>query len=159
MKKIFLLGLTAILFAACGGEDDTTQKERIPAEGVPNALTTEPGKNAYDPERGEGIFKDVEVGPINVAKANMGKNIYEMKCQSCHKLTDEKLVGPGWKGVTERKKAEWILNFINNPDAMIDKDPDLQAQLEACLVRMPNQNITEDNAYALYDFMRQNDAK
>ena len=46
-----------------------------------------------------------------------------VKCSSCHKLTDEKLVGPGWKGVTERQKPEWIMNFITNPDPMIDKDP------------------------------------
>src|SRR5688572_23178037 len=30
-----------------------------------------------------------------------GKSTYELKCQSCHKLTDEKLVGPGWKDVTK----------------------------------------------------------
>ena len=43
-----------------------------------------------------------------------------------HKLSDEKLVGPGWKGVTSRKAPEWIMNFITNPDPMIDKDPKLE---------------------------------
>ena len=83
--------------------------------------------------------------------------IQSVKCSSCHKLTDERLVGPGWKGVTKRQKPEWIMNFITNPDPMIDKDPELQAQLELCLVRMPNQSLSDADARSLLEFMRKND--
>jgi cytochrome c551/c552 len=82
-----------------------------------------------------------------------------VKCSACHKLTEEKLVGPGWKGVTERFKPEWIMNFVTNTDAMLDKDPKAQAQLEICLVRMPNQNISDEDARNVYEFMRKNDSK
>lgn len=67
------------------------------------------------------------------------------------------MVGPGWKGVTERRTPEWIMNFSTNPDPMIDKDPELQAQLELCLVRMPNQALTDDEARHILEYMRQND--
>jgi len=40
---------------------------------------------------------------------------------------------------------------------MINKDPEAQAQLEICLVRMPNQNLTDEEAKGLYEFMRKND--
>jgi hypothetical protein len=40
---------------------------------------------------------------------------------------------------------------------MIDKDPQVQAQLELCLVRMPNQNISDEAARDIYEFMRKND--
>ena len=83
--------------------------------------------------------------------------MYDVKCGSCHKLTDEKLVGPGWKGVTTRYKPEWIMNFVTNVDEMLDKDPKAMAQLELCLVRMPNQNLTDDDARHVYEFMRKND--
>ena len=86
-----------------------------------------------------------------------GQKVFDVKCSSCHKITDEKLVGPGWKGVTQRHKPEWILNFITNPDEMIDKDPKAQAMLELCMVRMPNQNLKDEDARALYEFMRKND--
>ena len=59
-----------------------------------------------------------------------GKKIAEVKCTSCHKPTDEKLVGPGWKGITTRQNPHWIMNFITNPDPMINVDPELQKQLE-----------------------------
>lgn len=57
-------------------------------------------------------------------------------------------------GVTERHTAPWIMNFVTNTDAMLDKDPKAQAQLEICLVRMPNQNLADADARALYEFMR-----
>jgi len=89
--------------------------------------------------------------------ATNGEKVYSVKCLSCHKLTEEKLVGPGWKGVTSRNTNEWIMNFITNTDEMLSKDPKAQAQLEICLVRMPNQNLTDDDARALLEFMRKND--
>jgi len=49
------------------------------------------------------------------------------------------------------------MNFITNPDPMIEKDPEVQAQLELCLVRMPNQSLTDDDARHLLEFMRKND--
>ena len=89
--------------------------------------------------------------------AKNGKSISETKCFSCHKTTDERLVGPGWKDVTKRRTAHWIMNFITDPDPMIDKDPEVQKQLETCLVRMPNQSLEEKDAREIVEFMRQND--
>ena len=89
--------------------------------------------------------------------AAAGEKVYGVKCSSCHKLTGEKLVGPGWLGVTDRHAAPWIMNFVTNTDAMLNKDPKAQAQLEICLVRMPNQNIADEDARAIYEFMRRND--
>jgi hypothetical protein len=40
---------------------------------------------------------------------------------------------------------------------MIDKDPEVQAQLELCLVRMPNQNLSDEDARNLLEYMRKND--
>jgi hypothetical protein len=40
---------------------------------------------------------------------------------------------------------------------MIDVDPELQSQLELCLVRMPNQNVTEQDGFAILEYMRKND--
>lgn len=156
MKKLIVFSLTFSLIAimfACGGNDS-----KSPAAADTETTSTETSENpSYDPKRGEGKFTTVEVGPLNETQAEQGNQVFQVKCSSCHKLTDEKLVGPGWKGVTERRRPEWIMNFITNTDPMIDKDPELQAQLELCLVRMPNQNVSDDDARALLEFMRKND--
>ncbi|MDB5208268.1 MAG: cytochrome c [Flavisolibacter sp.] len=97
--------------------------------------------------------------PLNAAWVTEGKAIYDVKCQSCHKLTDEKLVGPGWTGLTKRRAPEWIINMITNVDIMLEKDPEAQRMLEECLVRMPNQSLTKDDARKVLEFQRSNDGE
>ena len=161
-KKIvtILTITTAVFFAACGGGENKSSTE------TPSTEATEAPKEeaaasteSYDPKRGEGKYDEtnVDISKFDGAMAGKGKAIAETKCFSCHKATDEKLVGPGWHDVTKRRTAHWIMNFITNPDPMIDKDPEVQAQLELCLVRMPNQNLAETEAREIVEYMRQND--
>lgn len=97
--------------------------------------------------------------PLDQAMVEAGKATYGLKCQSCHKLTEEKLVGPGWKGVTKKRQPVWIMNMITNVDMMLEKDPEAQKLLELCLVRMPNQNISQEEARKVIEFMRSNDGE
>ena len=158
MKKLIITGFIGFIFvfAVSCGEGNTNSGTKVPAgEG---STKTENENPSYDPKRGEGKFTNVDVGVgIDAAMATNGEKVFGVKCQGCHKLTDEKLVGPGWKGVTSRHTPEWIMNFITNTDEMLSKDPKAQAQLEICLVRMPNQNLADEDARALYEFMRKND--
>ena len=160
MKKLLSLSIITLIIvaaASCGGNSDSEKTTEATTE---TAATTDPGNGnpSYDPHRGEGKFTSVDLSPsLDAKKAELGSQVSQVKCSSCHKLTDEKLVGPGWAGVTNRRKPEWIMNFITNTDVMIDKDPEVQAQLELCLVRMPNQNLSDEDARNLLEFMRQND--
>jgi cytochrome c551/c552 len=108
---------------------------------------------------GIGKFSKVQIGPdIDLAMVDAARKIFEIKCSPCHKLSDEKLVGPGWKGITRRRTPEWIMNFATNVDEMLARDPQAQAQLDICLVRMPNQNLSDEDARHILEFMRKNDA-
>ena len=164
MKKM-IISLALIFFMAlfifsCGGSGNKTNdaSSEPAASTTDTATTTATGNPSYDPNRGEGKFHDVKVGDkLDVAMAEKGDKIYELKCAACHKLTSERLVGPGWKGVTKRQTPTWIMNFVTNTDAMIDKDPNAQAMLEICMVRMPNQGLSDDDARAILEFMRKND--
>ena len=154
MKKIIFLScaVTAVIMYACSGGAGAGSSDKDTAQnGTTKSISD------YDPHRGEGKFSNVEVGPLNETMVDAGKKIFDIKCSACHKLTNEKLVGPGWAGVTKKLSPAWIMNFITNPDAMIDKDPELQSQLEICLVRMPNQNLNDDDARNILEFMRKND--
>ncbi len=149
MKKTLLLIFTAMLLYACGQKSENTEETNTEEKST---------IESYDPKRGEGKFETITISDkLDTKLAENGASVFDLKCSSCHKLTDERLVGPGWKGLSSKHKPEWIMNFITNPDAMIDKDPELQAQLELCLVRMPNQNLSDDDARALFEFMRKND--
>jgi len=88
-----------------------------------------------------------------------GKAIYGVKCASCHKLSEEKLVGPGWKDVTKRRSEVWIMNMITNTDYMLDQDTAARKLLELCMVRMPNQNLAFNEAREVLEFQRSNDGE
>ena len=152
MKKLFILSAMSLVLASCGGSSEQAQSTTTEQPAATADVST------YDPKRGEGKYSHVDLpAALDQEMAKDGEAVYGVKCTSCHKTTDEKLVGPGWKGVTTRKAPEWIMNFITNPDPMIDKDPEVQAQLEICLVRMPNQGLTDDEARHILEFMRKND--
>ena len=156
MKKLLILsGITAFLFACGGAEEKKTES----TEAAASASATAPAASAdADAKKGIGKFTKVDVSTtLDAAMAEKGQSVYDVKCMSCHKLTEERLVGPGWKGVTARRTPEWIMNFATNVDEMLAKDAEAQAQLEICLVRMPNQNLTDDDARHVYEFMRKND--
>ena len=153
--------MTAVVMYSCGGgrenRSGNSTTENAPSAGEEKKAKT---PDSYDPKRGEGKFnsENVKITPkLDEGKAKTGEAISGTKCTSCHKLTVEKLVGPGWQGVTERRTPEWIMNFITNPDPMIEKDPAAQAMLELCLVRMPNQSLSDDDARNILEYMRKID--
>lgn len=155
MHKLLLLITAMALFTSCGKKEKSENDFSKPETEEP---TTSTDPSSYDPKRGEGKFDKVDLAAtLDQTMATEGEKVAEVKCTSCHKPTDEKLVGPGWKGVTERRTPEWIMNFITNPDPMIDKDPEVQAQLEICLVRMPNQGLADTEARSILEYMRKND--
>ena len=157
MKKALFITAIAAMIYGCAGNTETKSPEADATTGGGDLMKEDTSHFAPD-EKGIGKFTNVEVPPtLDAAMAGLGNGIYDLKCSACHKLTKERVVGPGWEGVTIRRKAEWIMNFATNTDEMIDKDPAAQAMLELCMVRMPNQSLSDDDARAVYEFMRKND--
>jgi mono/diheme cytochrome c family protein len=154
-QHIFLVMAASFLmsFNSCSerGDSGASKADKFKSESS--------GTSDYDPNRGLGKHteENLAIGALDVAKADAGEKISGVKCASCHKYTEDRLVGPGFAGVTQRRTPHWIMNFITNPDPMIDVDPELQAQLELCLVRMPNQGLSDDDARNVLEFMRKND--
>ena len=149
-KTTLLAAMLLLSIFACTSKkdaDDAAKKSPTPTD-----------LNANQNETHGTEVKSIELTtPLNKEWVTTGKANYELKCLACHKLTDEKLVGPGWAGVTKRREPVWIMNMITNVDMMLEKDPEAQKLLEQCLVRMPNQNITQEDARKLIEFMRSND--
>lgn len=154
-RHLLMAGLITsfTLFTSC---NDATETE---SEEATTTTTEATGSEGTDP-KGIGRFRNVELtNPLDQSMVSSGKNIYEVKCMSCHKLNDERIVGPGFAGVTERRTPEWIMNFVTNTDEMIEKDTAAQRMLEQCLVRMPNQGLSDDDARHVLEFLRSNDGQ
>jgi hypothetical protein len=157
MRKVLLAAaLLGFSWACTNSNSGSSGAAASPAATTPASAST---SENYDSVKGSGKFTHVDLSAnIDQKLVTVGKSVYDLKCSACHKLTSEKLVGPGWLGVTTRRKPEWIMNFVTNTDEMIDKDPHAQAMLQICMVRMPNQHLSDDDARNILEFMRNNDA-
>lgn len=150
---MILLIASVFLLVACGPEKPTTQSPD-------SNPVVEGAKQSVDFTKGIGQVKNVTLHtPLEQDRVSRGQAIFEMKCSACHKLDDKRVVGPGWKDVTKKRKPEWIMNMITNVDMMLDQDPEAQKLLELCLMRMPNQNVSIGDARDILEFMRHNDGE
>ena len=163
MKHTFLYTLTlviSIVAIQCGSNTQNTSNNNTAASDSnvqkvdKDTVVVFLGINS----KGIGRFKNIQLAhPLNEKMATKGKAIYDSKCFACHKLSTEMLVGPGWSGVTRRRSPDWIMNWITNTKVMLDRDLAAQADMAVCLIRMPNQDLTDEQARNVLEFMRKND--
>jgi cytochrome c551/c552 len=158
--KIFysaLLFFSISFFVSC---NSNTDKNKTNDGTASNPLTDKETASPTDSDKGIGKFTNVELThPLDAKMITAGEGVYNLKCASCHKLSDEKLVGPGWKDVTKRRKPEWLMNFATNTEEMLEKDPTARNLYEVCLVKMPNQQLTDYDARSVLEYMRKNDGE
>ena len=155
----FCAGIT--FFSACGGSEANTDESNTTVATTTNESTEaeeELDPDAKSDSKGIGKFTNVAVdATIDKAMATKGQAVFESKCTACHKTTDEKVVGPGLKNITNLRTPEWIMNMITNPEEMTKKDPVAKALFEKHLVQMTFQNVSDDETRQIYEFLRQND--
>ena len=157
MKRIIIgtLAFGLLLVYACGNQG--TESSATPAAATADQKeTTENGNPSYDPKRGEGKFTKVELSEkLDAALASTGEKTFGVKCSSCHKLTEEKLVGPGWKGVTSRRAPEWIMNMMLNTAEMLQKNEAAKTLMkEHNNVPMINNELSQDQAREVLEYLR-----
>ncbi|MBN9657604.1 MAG: c-type cytochrome [Acidobacteria bacterium] len=69
-------------------------------------------------------------------------DFFRENCTSCHTIGGGRLTGPDLKNVTQRKDRAWLVQFLQSPQAMIDKGDGyaLKLKQEARDVVMPTIN-------------------
>ncbi len=165
MRKLLLGIVVAFGIYACGGGNQSagggateqTQETKQEAKaGSSGEIVIEDTLSWIGPE---GVpVKSVELGPLNQELAKKGAELFKLKCTACHKI-DQRYVGPALKGVTKRRNPAWIMNQILVPDYMIEHDPITKKLLEEYLAKMTFQNVTEEDARALLEYLRWIDEK
>jgi hypothetical protein len=149
----FIVILSLLITSGCGlnGFDLEDNQNEAAKSGNPNDSS---GCNS--PKGGR--FSEVKfTQPLDNILAEKGHVIADAKCGPCHKLTDEKLIGPGWKGITQRRSPQWIMNFITYTCPELHNNPHPQSDISICDVRTPRPYITDTQAREILEFMRRND--
>lgn len=55
----------------------------------------------------------------SLGDATAGQALFEANCVSCHSAGGEVVVGPGLKGILERRSIEWLIPWVKNSQAVI----------------------------------------
>ena len=149
MKLIvtIIISIVFLLTIQACGNDETTER-RADAQ-------QEEGLTEFELEHGIGpISERLEIGEeIDQELVTKGRNIYEMKCEMCHNM-EGRMVGPELGNVLERRSPEFVMNFILNPGRMANDHPEGQKMLRKYMTVMPFQNVKEDEAKAIVEFLR-----
>jgi mono/diheme cytochrome c family protein len=141
------MGLIILVMAACGADENGTPET--------TREVAEPGLTAFQEEHGIGPFTTAVTldEPVDLDLAQTGEEIFQMNCEACHMMED-RFVGPPLGNVLDRRSPTFVLNFIMNPEQMAREHPEGQAMLQEYPLIMPYQNITEDQALALLEYLR-----
>jgi hypothetical protein len=139
--------LLALALVGCAPDENDVQ----PGE----AEVTEEGLTAFEMEHGIGPFTTEVVldEPVDLELAATGEQVYQMNCEACH-MMEERFVGPPLGDVLGRRSPTFVVNFIMNPEQMAREHPEGQAMLQEYPLIMPYQNITEDQALAILEYLR-----
>jgi len=160
--KISIALFATLLFASCGGNNASTNEtvtsheevKEVVVEKVEEAVVEEiVAVNTSEMSKGIGPITSIELGDIDDALVEKGKEVYKANCTACHKMK-KRFVGPSLDGVTSRRSPEWIMNMILNPEEMVEKDETAKALLMEYSAPMANQNLTEEEARAILEFFR-----
>ena len=150
-KLLSLATIASLIFLmSCGSNEEKKSDDGS----APQSMVQDAPK---DDGQGIGKFKNITLAPLDEKLAAQGKIVFEAKCSACHKSTDQRVVGPGLKGVTERRQPAWILNQITNPVEMTQKDPTSKELLATYLTQMTFQDVSDDQAKQILEYFRQND--
>ncbi|MDA0379284.1 MAG: cytochrome c [Bacteroidetes bacterium] len=139
--------LACLLLAACGSGSDAPAAEAV-------AVANPSGLSAAQLEHGIGPIEAFEPGPLDAALAERGAEYFKLKCSACHKM-DTRYVGPPLATITQTRSPAYIMNMMLNPAEMLEKHPEAKAKLAEFMSLMPNQNLTQDEARAILEYLRE----
>ena len=131
MNKLYCLIVILMLFAGCTKKND---------------------------DIGTGPIKKIELGELDRALSEKGMQIFDVKCSMCHAV-ERTTAAPNLSGITKRQTPEWILNMMLNPEQMAKDNPTAKAQSSKFPIKMSNQNITQEDARAILEYLRSKDSK
>jgi cytochrome c5 len=147
MRSLIIAVTTAIALvaftAACNKEHEEHEGEE-----TESVFEVKKEKKVY------GKIQHVDVPEtIDASMAGAGKEIFETKCNACHKY-DERYVGPALGKVTHRRTPEYVMNMILDTETMIENDDTVKCLMQEYLMRMPNQDVNEKDARNVLEHLR-----
>jgi cytochrome c len=140
------LALVPALVVGCGGEDRP--------EGEPRGQPSGPTLSAFELEHGIGpVTSVVELGPLD-GQGGPGRRSSSSSTARPATCSTSASSGPPLGNVLAHRSPAFVMNIILNPEQMVREHPEGQKLLAEYPLVMPFQNISEDEARAIVEYLR-----
>jgi protein SCO1/2 len=90
-----------------------------------------------------------------LSSARPGEDLFTTRCTSCHTIGEGDSIGPDLLGVVAKRDRDWMIRWLQEPDAMLEEKDPLAIALfnQYNQVPMPNIRLTYTDALNLMTFM------
>lgn len=85
-----------------------------------------------------------------------GKALFKQNCAACHTVDNSKLVGPGLKGISERRKEDWLIKWIKNSQDLVKSGDATANEVFNKFNKsvMPPMNLKDDEVKAVLAYIK-----
>lgn len=136
-----LLPLLVFSLSACGGSGDgASDGQSADASGQVTAADIGP-------------VESVDLGAINQELVAQGEELFNTRCKTCHRM-GERYIGPDLTNTVSERDPVYIMNMILAPEEMLQKHHISKELLAEYGTMMTNQNLSEDQARAILEYLR-----
>lgn len=96
--------------------------------------------------------------PAGGGDAAKGETLFKNNCAQCHAVTDERVVGPGLKGVSGRHDFAWLAKWVRNSQAVIASGDPYAVKIyneysKAQMTSFPN--LSDDDIKGIFAYIDQ----
>lgn len=83
------------------------------------------------------------------AQSLSGKEIFAGNCKACHSIGGGDIVGPDLAGITARREAAWVKDFVANSQKMVAEGNELAVEVfnKYNKIAMPSHNFSDEELY------------
>ena len=92
---------------------------------------------------------------------SQGESLFTNNCTSCHQVSNEVVVGPGLKGVHERRPLAWLISFIKNSQKLIQSGDKYAVELykKYNQTMMPTHDFTDAQIGSIIAYIQSESTK
>ncbi|GAB3643244.1 c-type cytochrome [Spirosoma arcticum] len=88
------------------------------------------------------VATSVKSAPLTEQQV-LGKQLFDNNCAQCHAVTEEIVVGPGLKGITNRTPGEaWLVQWVRNSQAVVASGDPYAVQIYNKFQKIPMSSFT-----------------
>lgn len=90
-----------------------------------------------------------------------GEEIFKTMCASCHTLSDEVAMGPGLKGINDRRDKEWVIKWVHDPQGVVNSGDEYAVKLFEKFKKVPMPGfpqLTDEEIAGLLDYVKSQEA-